>query len=364
MSTPQKKLILVIGATGAQGLAVIDALLAPAKDGSPSPYAIRALTRDPSHRRAQELAAKGVQLAQGRFDDTDAVRKALSGCYGVWVNTDGFTVGEAAETFSGIRIFELAKQTPSLRHYVYSGLEYALALGNYKQEFKCDHYDGKARVIDWMHVQRSVVSNDEMSWSVVLTGPYMDMLDSAFAPVNKREDGTFVFVSPVGDGHIPMIALVDLGYFARYTFDHRQETSGKDLPVASDLVGVDYLAETFTKVTGHPAVYKRLSIEEWWTYIKNADAPVAHEKEGSTTIRSNFSAFWRLYRDDLVKRDMDWIRSINPETRFVEKWMRENNYKGGWLAGASEGKPSMLKNMEDGSRAWSINTDLPERTLL
>ncbi len=61
----QKKLILVIGATGAQGLAVIDALLAPAVDGSPSPYAIRALTRDPESRRAKSLAEKGVELFKG-----------------------------------------------------------------------------------------------------------------------------------------------------------------------------------------------------------------------------------------------------------------------------------------------------------
>lgn len=59
------KLILVIGATGAQGLAVIDALLAPSTDGSPSSYAVRALTRDPQSRRAQSLKAKGVELAQG-----------------------------------------------------------------------------------------------------------------------------------------------------------------------------------------------------------------------------------------------------------------------------------------------------------
>ena len=66
MSQTGKKLILVIGATGTQGLYVIDALLAPAQDGSPSPYAVRALTRDTQSRRAKELAAKGVQLAQGK----------------------------------------------------------------------------------------------------------------------------------------------------------------------------------------------------------------------------------------------------------------------------------------------------------
>lgn len=60
-----KKLILVLGATGAQGLAVIDKLLEPCKDGSPSPYAIRALTRNPLNPRAKTLTAKGVECVQG-----------------------------------------------------------------------------------------------------------------------------------------------------------------------------------------------------------------------------------------------------------------------------------------------------------
>jgi uncharacterized protein YbjT (DUF2867 family) len=60
-----KKLILVIGATGAQGFPVIDALLAPGADGQTSPYTIRALTRNTEGKRAQELKAKGVELFQG-----------------------------------------------------------------------------------------------------------------------------------------------------------------------------------------------------------------------------------------------------------------------------------------------------------
>lgn len=59
------KLILVLGATGAQGLAVVDALLAPASDGSPSPYSVRALTRNPQNERALSLKARGVEVLQG-----------------------------------------------------------------------------------------------------------------------------------------------------------------------------------------------------------------------------------------------------------------------------------------------------------
>lgn len=61
-----KKIILVFGATGAQGMHVIDALLALNEDGTPSPYAIRALTRDTSSERAKALVAKGVECVKGR----------------------------------------------------------------------------------------------------------------------------------------------------------------------------------------------------------------------------------------------------------------------------------------------------------
>jgi uncharacterized protein YbjT (DUF2867 family) len=61
----QKKLILVIGATGAQGLHVIDALLKPGADGTSSPYSVRALTRNVKGERAQALAAKGVEVVEG-----------------------------------------------------------------------------------------------------------------------------------------------------------------------------------------------------------------------------------------------------------------------------------------------------------
>ena len=63
MST--SKVIAVIGATGAQGLPTVSHLLMPSRNGSPSPWKIRALTRDPTHKRAKRLEALGVQLVVG-----------------------------------------------------------------------------------------------------------------------------------------------------------------------------------------------------------------------------------------------------------------------------------------------------------
>ena len=61
----------------------------------------------------------------GAFDDFPSVLSALDGVWGVWNNTDDFTVGEAKEVFAGIRIFELSKQVKTVRHYVWSNLDYS-----------------------------------------------------------------------------------------------------------------------------------------------------------------------------------------------------------------------------------------------
>jgi hypothetical protein len=84
-----------------------------------------------------------------------------------------------------------------------------------------------------------------------------------FGPLNRRPDGTYVFATPIEKGHAPMIALSDIGWWARYVFDHRSETSGKDLKISSDWVSWDYLRETFEKVTGKKAVVVHQTIDEW-----------------------------------------------------------------------------------------------------
>ncbi|KAJ3783349.1 hypothetical protein GGU10DRAFT_436033 [Lentinula aff. detonsa] len=119
-----KKLILVIGATGAQGMPVISALLAK-HDGKPSPYSVRALTRDPKSRQAQALASLGAQLFEGRYDDMDCLSAAYEGCYGVFVNTDTSSTGQKTEIYAAIEIFEQAHRIPEMRHFIWRSLDYS-----------------------------------------------------------------------------------------------------------------------------------------------------------------------------------------------------------------------------------------------
>ena len=62
---------------------------------------------------------------------------------------------------------------------------------------------------------------------------------------------------------MPMVALADIGFFARYTLDHRAASSGHDYRIASDLVDWAYLAETFRKVTGSKAEVIYQTYDDW-----------------------------------------------------------------------------------------------------
>lgn len=64
--------ILVTGATGGQGSAVVNAFL----DGG---WSVRALVRSPDRKDARDLAQRGVELAQGEFSDKNSLGIACAG---------------------------------------------------------------------------------------------------------------------------------------------------------------------------------------------------------------------------------------------------------------------------------------------
>src|SRR5882757_4252835 len=82
----EKKIIAVVGATGAQGGGLVRAILAdPA-----GPFTARALTRNADSDRARELASQGVEVIEADLDEETSLRKAFDGAYGaLWSPTSG-----------------------------------------------------------------------------------------------------------------------------------------------------------------------------------------------------------------------------------------------------------------------------------
>src|SRR6478735_2853111 len=78
-----KKIIVVIGATGAQGGGLARAIL----QDKNSDFAVRAVTRDPGSEKAKALAAAGAEVVQANIDDPESMKKALNGAYGAYFVT-------------------------------------------------------------------------------------------------------------------------------------------------------------------------------------------------------------------------------------------------------------------------------------
>ncbi len=73
-----KPIILVTGATGAQGGSVAYALL------NSGQYAVRAFTRNASSAKAIALAEAGAEVVVGNMDELESLKSAMKGCYGVF----------------------------------------------------------------------------------------------------------------------------------------------------------------------------------------------------------------------------------------------------------------------------------------
>lgn len=326
-STPSR--IFVVGGTGAQGLPVIGALVADGK------YAVRALSRDATSRRAKALLALGhVEIVEGTFADEDTLRHGFRGCDGAYINIDGFNTGEKTEMYWAIRSYEIAIEE-GIKVFVYGNLDYALKKSGYDSRFRTGHYDGKGRIGEWILFQNQA-NRDWMAAAVFTTGPYMEMAISAMTPMSPSvEDGVVTWRVPLGNGTVPHVALADCGYYARWLFDHPERANGMNLEVAIEQVDYHTLAAAFETVTGHPAQYIDTELDAYWRgpLKAAADLPAGYNADpadkSTMSFRDNFTGFWNIWKHGVIQRDYALLDEIHPNRiRSVEDWLRREDQAG------------------------------------
>jgi hypothetical protein len=315
------------------------------------------MTRSLETAEAKALAElPNVRLFKGDCYNEADLHRAFEGVKLAFANTNGFAIGEKAEIYWGIRMYELARQH-GLEHFVWGGVDYGSKLGSFAAKYRCGHLDGKNKVTgESAGIILGTYSNTKaeylksqpttpMAWSVLSSGPYLEMLQGGggWGP-NKDEAGTYVFAVPIGDGAAPMIYLEDLGKYARWIFDNRSESSGKNLEVATCQVGLKDLVEDFQRVTGEPAKAVYFTPEEYFAREGQAIDPnikLAHGTSPSDntimTFGENFTGFFHDFRDNLATRDYDLLDKILPDrVKTLEEWMRKSNYVAG------EFKPALV----------------------
>jgi len=233
-----KALILVTGATGTQGGAVARELL---RRG----YQVRGLTRHPASERARALAAEGVAMVAGDFDDPDSLERAMHGAYGVFAVTDFWEHGYAREVAHGKALVDAAKRA-GIHHFVYTSVASA------DQATGIPHFDSK------YEVERYLAASG-LSWSVVRPVSFMD---------NWRWRREEILAGEYRDPGAPeqrhqWIAASDIGFFVGEAFEHPDEWLGRALDIAGDELSLAELAVLLSDVTGRPVRHVQIPWAEY-----------------------------------------------------------------------------------------------------
>lgn len=297
-----------------------------------SKYDVHVLTRSSASTSSLELATlPGVTIIEGNPYDEATLHRVFKGIDYAWVNTNGFAIGEKNEIYWGIRMFEIARGC-NVSHFQWASLAYVSKLGNFEPKYRTGHLDGKGKVAEFISAQPT----SPMKWSVLTGCMYMETLTELLAPYPSPDNpDLMIFAAPLGKGQPPLIHLADLGRYARWLFDNPERSNGMNLMVATENVGWEYLANTFTEVTGKKAVYKDITLDELFAsnVFPFPDAKVGHgvfsEDPTLQTYRQNFSGFWNSWKSDLVKVDYALLDEILPtRVKTLAEWMKLTGYTG------------------------------------
>src|SRR5215467_2515085 len=106
--------ILVTGATGRQGGAVVRHLLR-------NNFSVKALSRTPGSIQAQQLASMGAIIVKADMADIHSLLPAMKDCHGVFSVQNYFEYGGDKEVQYGKNMIDAAKKS-NIPHFIYSSV--------------------------------------------------------------------------------------------------------------------------------------------------------------------------------------------------------------------------------------------------
>lgn len=289
-----RRTILVVGATGAQGGSVARALLAR------NQYAVRALTRKTDSPAAQALREAGAEIVQGDLDDPASLRAALEGVYGVFGVTN-FWEHFDKEEVHGRNLVE-AVAAANVQHFVFSTLPPVEKATN--GALKSPHFDIKAE-----HEELARSLNIPATFIHV---PFYFENFLYFFPPRPAGDGTYQFGFPQGDTPLAAMSVADVGPIVAKVFEQPETYIGQTLALAGDEIPATAYAEAMGRATGLDVRYAYVPRETF----------AALGFPGAEDLADMFE-FYRLHIPSRAK-DIDGFRALNPELQSFDTWIAKN----------------------------------------
>jgi len=220
--------ILIIGATGKQGGAVIDALCSASDI---SDISILAVTRNPESRGAKALTAKSdrIKLVKGDLDDCDSIFRAagvpIKAVFGVSMPVMGPWAKPHAEEVQGKALVDVAL-AHGVEHFVFTSVE---RHGSDSDTNPTDvpHFASKFNIEK--HLKEKSV--DKMTWTILRPVAFMDAITPGFA--GKILPTAWKYgLSPTIK--LQLIACADIGWFGAQALLRPKDFAGRAISLAGD----------------------------------------------------------------------------------------------------------------------------------
>lgn len=309
-----KKIIAVVGATGAQGGGVVRAILADTSGG----FAARAITRKPDSEKAQALAAQGVEVVAGDADDASTLGKAFEGAYGAFCVTNFWEHGDPERELRQASAMARATKQAGVQHVVWSTLEDTrkefplddTRLKTLKDKYKVPHFDAKGEA-------DAVFVNEGAPTSYLLAAFYWDNLIHFGMGPRRQEDGSLVFALPLGGQKLPGIAAGDIGGCAYGIFKRGTSAVGQRFGISGENLSGEEMATKLGNALGQKVAFYDMPFDDY----RALGFP------GADDLGNMFEYHMLLGPAFLKARDPQLTRELKPDTQDFDTWLKNNASK-------------------------------------
>jgi uncharacterized protein YbjT (DUF2867 family) len=318
-----KKIVAVVGSTGAQGGGLCEAILNDPNGG----FACRAITRDPSKDKAKALAAKGAEVVKADLDDVESLKKAFAGAYAVYGVTNFWEHFSAEKEKAQAKNIADAARSAGVKHVVWSTLEDTRNLMKpddkrmpmLQEKYRVPHFDAKAEANAYFQ---------GVPTTFLVTSFYWDNLYLFGLAPKKGDDGGYSWTFPMGTAKLPGIAAEDIGKVAYAIFKGGQQYIGKTVGIAGESLSFDEMSQKLSTGLGiSPVKFNAV----------DADVFRGFGFPGADEYGNMFQTYRDFEKEVNGARSIDQTRQLNPQLQSFDQWLAKNKSK---VAAATQPAPA------------------------
>jgi uncharacterized protein YbjT (DUF2867 family) len=310
----EKKIVAVVGATGAQGGGLVRAILSD-KSGE---FAARAITRNPDSDKAKELAKMGAAIVKADLDNLESLKKAFAGAYGVYGVTNFWEHFSPEKEKAQAANIAVAAKDAKVKHVIWSSLDDTRKwiplsdnrMPTLQNKYKVPHFDAKGE-------SNKFFKEAGVPTTILNTVFYWENFIYFGQGPKKGPEGKISISLPLADKKMPSIAVEDIGKCALGIFKNGDKYIGKTVGIAGEHLTGKQFADGFSKALGKEVTYNAISADTYRSF----GFPGADDM-------GNMYQFKAEFEDEYCKsRSVELAKSLNPSLQSFSSWVEKNKNK-------------------------------------